>query len=403
MAVATIRKFLLIGLMTLSVICVLASIPQDTIGISLNIADTLSAQQIAKSKARSDRNLHQKRDIFHRIGAFFTRYFRDFNATDTSYIEPQHYNYAFMLQNTNTYETYKLESKSGQSISFAPQPTYRVGPYFGWRWIFLGYTFDISHLSNDHKKTEIDLSLYSNLVSLDLYYRKTGTDYKIREVELSNDINTRNLEGLSFDGLNVGIIGFDLYYIFNHKRFSYPAAFSQSTVQRKSCGSPLVGIGYTRHSISFDFDRLQEVVDANLPEAQTNPDATKLDDGLRFDKVRYTNIALSGGYAYNWVPAHNWLVASSLSLALGYKYSSGDLQRDATTSLRDFSFKNLAFDGTWRFGVVWNNTKWFAGMSTILHSYSYRKSQFSTNNRFGSLNFYVGFNFVRKRGHTLKK
>lgn len=395
-----IRKFLLMGLMTLSFDAVVASIPLDSINSTFSSADIFSAQQLANNGVSTSDRPRKKQDVFHRIGSFFTRYFRDFNETDTSYIEPQHYNYAFMLQNTNTYETYKLESKSGQSISFAPQPTYRVGPYFGWRWIFLGYTFDISHLSNDHKKTEIDLSLYSNLVSLDLYYRKTGTDYKIREVELSGDIDTKSLKGLPFDGLNVGIIGFDLYYIFNHKRFSYPAAFSQSTVQRKSCGSPLVGIGYTRHSISFDFDRLQEVVDANLQEAQTNPDATKLDDGLRFDKVRYANIAISGGYAYNWVPARNWLVASSLSLALGYKYSSGDLQRDATTSLRDFSFKNLAFDGTWRFGIVWNNTKWFAGMSTILHSYSYRKSRFSTNNRFGSLNFYVGFNFVRKRGHT---
>ncbi|MBQ3827537.1 MAG: DUF4421 family protein, partial [Prevotella sp.] len=65
----------------------------------------------------------------------------------------------------------------------------------------------------------------------------------------------------------------------------------------------------------------------------------------------------------------------------------------------DFSFKNVALDATSRIGVVWNNTKWFAGMSLILHSYNYRKQQFSTNNYFGSLNFYVGFNFNRKRGH----
>ena len=47
----------------------------------------------------------QKNDFFHRIGRVFTKYFRDFNATDTTYIEPQHYNYAVMAQNTNTYET----------------------------------------------------------------------------------------------------------------------------------------------------------------------------------------------------------------------------------------------------------------------------------------------------------
>ena len=38
-------------------------------------------------------------------------------------------------------------------------------------------------------------------------------------------------------------------------------------------------------------------------------------------------------------------------------------------------------------------------MSAIMHSYNYRKRQFSTNNTFGSINFYVGLNFGRKRGH----
>ncbi len=342
----------------------------------------------------------RKKDIFHRIGDTFTKYFRDFNETDTTYIEPQHYNYALMLQNTNTYEAYRVTSKSGQSFLFAPKPTYRVGPYFGWRWIFLGYTIDVSHIGDKNNKQEWDISLYSNLVTVDLYYRKTGDDYKIRDVDMpGRPVNTRALQGVPFNGMNVGITGIDVYYIANHKRFSYPAAFSQSTVQRRSCGSALYGIGYTRHSIALDFNRLQEVVSANLPEAIEHPDVVKLDSGLMFNKVRYTNFSASGGYAYNWVFARNWLFSGSLSLAVGYKRATGDLRKDELTILRDFSFKNVALDATSRVGVVWNDTKWFAGMSAIFHSYNYRKQQFSTNNIFGSLNFYVGFNFNRKRGH----
>ncbi len=346
----------------------------------------------------------RKEDFFHRIGSTFTKYFRDFNKTDTTYIEPQHYNYALMLQNTNTYEMYRVTSKSGQSFLFAPKPTYRIGPYFGWRWIFLGYTFDVSHLGDKDNKQEWDISLYSNLVSVDLYYRKTGDDYKIRDVDFpDNSVNTRALKGVPFDGLNVGITGIDVYYVANHKRFSYPAAFSQSTVQRRSCGSTLYGIGYTRHSIDLDFNRLQEVVNENLPEAKSYPDVVKLDSGLMFNKVRYTNISVSGGYAYNWVFAHNWLLSGSMSLALGYKRATGDLRRDELTILRDFSFRNVVLDAAGRMGVVWNDTKWFAGMSAILHSYNYRKRQFSTNNSFGSINFYVGFNFNSKRGYVPPK
>lgn len=336
----------------------------------------------------------KKNDVFHRIGDFFTRYFRDFNETDTSFIEPQHYNYAFMMQNTNTYERYRISSESGLSVSFSPDMTYRVGPYFGWRWIFLGYTFDINHISNGHRKKEFDVSLYSNLMSVDFYYRKTGTDYHIREIVPGDERATLTHLDIPFSGLNVGITGLNLTYIFNHKRFSYPAAFSQSTVQRHSCGSALAGIGYTRHSAELDFDELQKTFD-QLPEQYGE---VSLDSSLRFEHIKYTYFALSGGYAYNWVFAHNWLAAASLTLSVGYKSSSGNLFTDYDIR-RDFNFRNLAFDGTGRLGIVWNNTRWFAGMSAIAHSYNYRKKKFSTNNTFGSLNFYVGLNFGRKRGH----
>ena len=304
-----------------------------------------------------------KKDIPHKVGNFFTRYFKDFNEIDTTYIEPQHYNYAVMLQNTNTYETYRISSKSGQSVSFAPEMTYRI------------------------------------LMSIDLYYRKTGNDYKIRNIGLNHQQKTICDVDIPFSGLNVGIIGFDLYYIFNHKKFSYPAAFSQSTVQRRSCGSALMGIGYTRHSIHLDYEKLQKTMD-NLPlDIEEKYGTIKLDSGLMFNDVKYKNISVSGGYAYNWVFAHNWLAAASLSLSLAYKESEGDLWKSQTSRFRDFSFSNITFDSTGRFGIVWNNTRWFAGMSAIIHSYNYRKTQFSTNNSFGSLNFYVGMNFKRKRGH----
>ncbi|MBR6455653.1 MAG: DUF4421 family protein, partial [Prevotella sp.] len=65
--------------------------------------------------------------------------------------------------------------------------------------------------------------------------------------------------------------------------------------------------------------------------------------------------------------------------------------------LRDFSFRNFNFDGVGRFGLVWNNTRWYAGSSVILHTYRYSESQFSTNTLFGNLNFYFGYNFGKRK------
>ena len=122
--------------------------------------------------------------------SFLARVIESFSEVDTNYIEPQHYNFALMLQNTNNYELYRLSNDKGQSILFAPQWSVKLGPYFGWRWIFLGYTLDVNHLSNSKRKKEFDISLYSSRFGIDLFYRKTGNDYLIRSMYLGKDIDT---------------------------------------------------------------------------------------------------------------------------------------------------------------------------------------------------------------------
>lgn len=336
----------------------------------------------------------KKNTVFRRIGRAFTKVFKGFNEIDRQYIEPQHYNYTLMIQNTNTYEMYKLSSKSGQSVTFAPKPTYRIGPYIGWRWIFLGYTFDLKNLNTRKHKTELDLSIYSSLFGIDLYYRKTGDDYRIRKANLSDDYSSNELKNVPFNGISASVKGFDIYYIFNHKRFSYPAAFSQSTNQRRSAGSPLLGIGYTSHKLKLNSQQLKEVIES---VKERNGSNVKMDSGLMFNQVRYSSYSISGGYAYNWVFAKDWLFAASLSMAVAYKKSDGDIDRvKPSFNIAGFNFDDLNIDGVGRFGLVWNNTKVYAGMSAIFHSFNYRKSQFSTNNMFGSLNFYIGINIGRK-------
>ncbi len=311
---------------------------------------------------------------------------RGFSAIDTAYIEPQHYNFTAMLQATYTYDIYKIRSNTGQTVTLSPDILMKVGPYFGWRWFFLGYTFDLKNLSfgSDSKKTEIDFSIYASQIGIDLFYRRTGSDYKIRRAFMGEGIDINALNGMSFDGVNVGITGFNIYYIFNHKKFSYPAAFAQSTCQKISQGSWMAGVGYIKNSVDFDYDKLNTIVsDYCIP-------AVKLDSGLMFNKIQYYDVNASVGYAYNWAFAKDWLLSSGMSLALAYKHSEGDVEKDVD---KDFSFDNINLDVIGRFGLVYNNTRWYAGASAIVRSYNYRKPRFEVNNTFGSLNFYLGYNF----------
>ena len=347
---------------------------------------------IAQTACAQTEEIQAKPNAFKRLGHRLYEFVKDFSRVDTNYVEPQHYNYTVMLQNTNTYEMYRLTTDNGNSFTFSPKPSVKLGPYVGWRWIFLGYTIDLNHLSSGNKKKEFDLSLYSSQIGVDLFYRRTGDDFRIRKAFLGDNVDTKALKNVSYDGVSASIVGFNIYYIFNHKKFSYPAAFSQSTVQKRSCGSPMVGIGYTRHSLSVDWEKMTNLVADRLGQDVADAYLGPIGES---GKVKYTDISISGGYGYNYVFAPRWLFASSLSIALGYKKTISDVEGSAF-SFRDFSIRNFNIDGVGRFGVVWNNNKWYVGANTILHSYNYNKKRFSTNNIFGSVNIYVGVNFGKR-------
>ena len=321
---------------------------------------------------------------------------KDFSRLDTNYIEPQKYNYAVMLQNTNTYEMYRISNGNQQSVDLAPAPSYKVGPYFGWRWIFLGYTLDVTHLGSRNKRTGIDLSLYSNQIGIDLFYRTTGDDYHIRRIELGDDakIDVSPLRGVDFGGLHANIRGFNLYYITNHKKFSYPAAFSQSTRQIRSTGSPILGVGYTHHRVSMDWKTLRDVVTAHLGH---KPEFEDLAMNSFAGTVKYDNYAVMGGYGYNWVFARDWLFGASLSASLAYLHTISEEEKQQGASANIFRINKFTVDGIARLGLVYNNAKWFAGASAVFHTYNYHEKEFSTNSVFGSVNFYVGFNFGKKK------
>ena len=318
------------------------------------------------------------------------RTIREFDRLQDEYIEPQHYEFTVMLQATRNFENFVLSS-NGQSVVFVPDQQIKVGPYFGWRWFFLGYTFDLKNIGffNGGIRRELDASIYSSQVGVDVFYRRTGHNYKLREVRMGYGIDGEQVEDMPFDGLKVSMSGINAYYIFNHGRFSYPAAFSQSTCQKVSCGSWMAGAGYMRNTLEIDFEELKDVVENKLLSEQT----VKLDTGMMFDHIDYSDFNLSGGYAYNWVFARNWLLGASLQAALAYKTSYGK----TASENEGFDFKKVNLDGIGRFALVYNNTRWYAGLSVIMRTNNYHTTRFTANNVFGSLSAYMGYNFGLKK------
>ncbi len=313
------------------------------------------------------------------------------NDIDSNYVEPNKYNFAFMLENSSWYEYYILTSNENkpQQLSISPNMSYKLGAYFGWKWIFLGWSIDLQDLfgnkKSSEKKTEFGLSLYSSMLGGDIYYRKSGSNFKLRSTSgIFNDGPAPDYDK-DIDGFSVDIKGLNAYWVFNHKKFSYPAAYSQSSNQRRSAGSFIAGFSYSQHEIHFDYNKLPA------------PVVEKLHETLKFNEVNYSDYSVNFGYAYNWVFAHNYLFDISLTPAIAYKKSRIDSdQKDYPT------YKKLNLDLITRAGIVYNDSKYYVGASVVMHTYDYRTNNFYLNNSFGTIRVYVGFNFSKKKQYRDK-
>ena len=84
----------------------------------------------------------------------------------------------------------------------------------------------------------------------------------------------------------------DAFYLFNGKRFSYSAAYSQSKIQKRSAGSLMAGAMYYQGSIDY--------------ASHSNGDLIYAMQGL--GKVKLWQGSVGIGYAYNWVPVRGLLV-----------------------------------------------------------------------------------------------
>ena len=311
------------------------------------------------------------------------RKFKLINKIDTTYIAPNHYNWVFRLEQSTWYEHFKLGSHAGdQHLNLRPDLSPKVGLYLGWRWIFLGYNFNLGDKKkNEPKKNELSLNFYANKFGVDLYYRKTGGDMKLRSYKGFDMPNNSAFEDMRFDGLKNQLFSANASWIFNHKRYSQQASYRHNTIQLQSAGSFIANISYTYHKISFDHEKLPVEMKGQL------------DPKLKFGQLKYKNYSVGFGYGYNWVLSKTWLASVSLLPSLSYKDSSiGGYE------LTDGNWtKNLNLDFITRASVVYNNGKHFAGAMLVFNGYNYRRSDLGVSNSFGTLRIYTGMNFWKKK------
>lgn len=228
---------------------------------------------------------------------------------------------------------------SKADLSTSHKTTFSVAGIY--RGIGIGVAINPYKWSGVYKDYEFNLNFYSSRLSLDFSYQRseslTGDIYRDDEIGSlkSGDVTLKvaNLAG---------------YYTFNHRRFSFPAAFTQSYIQLRSAGSWLAGISYQGGSIKTS-DNLKK----------RNPDAPDVSIGVG-------HIGIGGGYGYNWVLGKKWLLHFSM-MPTFVVYNRNKFTVNGERKVAKHMRFNMIFNE--RVAIVRNfSSRYFAGITLVMNN-----------------------------------
>ena len=203
-----------------------------------------------------------------------------------------------------------------------------------------------------YKDYEFNLNYYSSRLSLDFSYQRSETlagDFTGDRGDLRLESGEALLKVLNIAG----------YYTFNHRRFSYPAAFTQSYIQRRSAGSLLAGISYQGGSIKTTDD-----LKARNPNA---PDV----------RIYIGHVGIGGGYGYNWVPSRKWLLHLSV-LPTVVVYNRNNMTVNGERKESQHMRLNMLFNE--RAAVVYNfSPRYFASLTAVVNNSVFKDDNVTVN------------------------
>lgn len=330
---------------------------------------------------------HRHRERF--IPELFDDIVRFVSAFDTTYIQRNRFDGMLFANNINFYQRIRLSAHNDegthQSLTLAPARAVKVGPLVGWGPIVLSYSFGLVSDHYQSRSSEFNIAAYNSKVGFDLNYIHSRGNFNIRKATGFEGIDRHSIQGARVEAMTSNLLALNFYYVLNHRHFSYPAAFSMSTVQLKSAGSWLLGLRLDRQRLHFDAEKTEKLLQGINPQA-------KMIDELKISSLHYRQGGVSFGYAYNWVPAKGWLVSGSATPSLGFKYQEGEgINRE---TLRK-NIRNFQMDFIFRAGIVHSNGRHYIGASWVNYLYDYRDKGLVINNSINYLSFYAGIYFYR--------
>lgn len=300
---------------------------------------------------------------------------RTFNSYDKDYVVGTGKNWKIIGKSYNWAQSYMLTFSKSTSIRMISDVYSDIGAHLCFMAVSVGYDFNANELIGNpvSNRTNFEFNFTCALFAANYQNSSTKGGAHVTKFGKFKPSSGQKLD-FEFDGVNQESTVIDLYYFFNHRKYSQAAAYCYSKYQLKSAGSMIAGFSYTHQKIGLDFSRLPADMLNYLPGNT---------DHYNF---RYTDYDLMVGYAYNCVmKPRKWLFNITALPSLGYKHS----YEDSTEGRKDMFSTNIKV----MTAFVFNHRSLFASMSVRFDGRAYYGSGYTFFNSNESVTFNVGARF----------
>jgi len=301
----------------------------------------------------------------------------------SEYFDDYSNRFSLFLYAKEKYNSFSISDPlSKRELDYTPNKQLNMGLGFHYKWMGIGIALKFGFVNNDDdiygdtKRIDLQTNIYMNKAVFDFYFQYYKSFYIENPKDAFSGWTGGNKPYVRPDirSLTMGLSGL---YVFNHKHFSYKAAFVQTAIQKKNAGSFMLGGSAFLQGIAGDSSLLPASSDFNkLPQ-------------LKAHSGFYFGIIVA--YAYSFSIKKHFYISLSLSSTM----ETGKVANEFETNLASSTWVPIIHIQP-RVSVGYNRPKWYMGFSFVRDSYFEGKKEendleFAFNS--GNFRLYAGMRF----------
>lgn len=281
-------------------------------------------------------------EILQKVDSFLVK--MQHTNIDTNYImRPKERLTIRLLNNFSGATVHYADRSSGSQnmyLSIKSDMKWTISSSINYRGISVALAVNPGHVFDWYHDMEFNINAYGNKMGADFIYQHSKG--------MRSEMNMGDyIQKMPKDFLVSKSINANYYYVFNNRRFSFPAAFTQSYVQKRSAGSFIVGASF--QSLVMDVGKNYRILD---------------DEEYRLFNTKL--LGIGGGYAYNIVPNKKWMIHLSLMPTI-VVWRDMNMENDGYTARGSHPFSLPNMLTTARLSIIHYHGKQFTGVTAVLN------------------------------------